>query len=1092
MPVMTPEIKSFTGLYKQANSFALPDGALEEATNFVLTRDGILSKRRGFYDFYTPSGQTLNNLHVYQSKIIGVFNNELAYFTETGTAPSKTGVKNALTGATVAVTDDRVSRVAESNNNLYLTSDNGVLKLEAYDGTVYSAGVPPAIDLRAKFTAANGPIAADTQVAWRVAFGRRDSNQNLLIGAPSDIIVLTNSAVVGAAWVCATNVITVTTTVAHNLAAGMQITVSNSTSDTSEVTAGTYTIASVPSATTFTFAFTVGDDASGNTLDYTATRVTLLEIGIPSEIDTLADGYFVQITRSTQTGDADVSPRANFKLIEERRLTAAELAAGVVFYEDDTDDILLGAELYTNPNSREGEAQANDRPPLCEDITLFKGHMVYAACTARHLMSLDMIDPASLATGNYVEVKVGTTVRRYVARTGVANETVRADSVADNGAGGFEINYVAHGLADGDRVYISNVVAGSLATGFYYVINRTADDFDISATPGGAAVAFAAETSVDFQGDFTRETAVTTVAWVRASNVVTVTSAAHGLAVGMTVYASNSSGGVPEVAAGLYTITAATTDTFSFAETATDDASGNTLDFAAFHAMFKIDTTSSSAAVKLRNTAQGFTKAVNRDADSLVYARYVSTITGTGADSVPGRMRLQAKGFTDAIYLRASTQTAGEAFFPVLPASFAAGDQVYSQNDDLPSTWFVSKSGEPEAVPLLNKFPTGARNQRLLRVVALRDVMLVIKADGVYRVTGDSVASFSVTPLDTTIACISASSVKKINDEVIFLSNQGWVRCTDSSVQIISRNIEDPVNAIVGDADIETLTGAVAYESEHLYLVSTREPDTDEASITYVYNVFTGTWTDSDVLLKQGIVGPSDTLYLIDTDGTVVRERKNQTKIDYCGQNYGVTVTAVAADELSATITSLDATPKAGWVIVKSDFFSRITGVTPLGSQSFTVTFAAETNLEASDTLQLYASYKSTAKLAPFHAGMVGRMKQYSQIMVHLRQSSVSELLFYFTNTYFDTSDYTTWTARESARQGWGQGPWGAFPWGDTDSINLSFGTTPMPPARVFVPAIAQRATFIQPVIEHDQAGEPIAIQAITFVVRPYGERVSA
>jgi hypothetical protein len=36
------------------------------------------------------------------------------------------------------------------------------------------------------------------------------------------------------------------------------------------------------------------------------------------------------------------------------------------------------------------------------------------------------------------------------------------------------------------------------------------------------------------------------------------------------------------------------------------------------------------------------------------------------------------------------------------------------------------------------------------------------------------------------------------------------------------------------------------------------------------------------------------------------------------------------------------------------------------------------------------------------------------------------------------------------------------------------------------------RGTYLQPIIAHDQAGEPLNIQALSFAIRPYGERVAA
>lgn len=1083
MPFAYPEIKDFAGIYKQANSFNVPDGALEQAENYVLAKDGVLQKQRGAYDYYDAesAGKTLNNLFLYQNKLIALMADGIGYFTNTGTSPNETGLLTTLSGATVTLSGLRVARSAQSNGNLYVTTDNGVVNLEAYNSTIRKAGVPPALDLRAAFSAANGPIAAQTQVAWRVVFGRRDANDNLLLGAPSDIVILTNSKIVGATWVRATNVVTVTTSSAHNLASSMQVVTSNAAGGTH--TAATYTI-TVTSATTFTFAETAGDDGSGNTLDYTATRTSRLEVSIPSEIDSASDTWFVQICRSSQSLDQAVSPDADFRLIDEHELTSAEITAGVLFYDDDLDDILLGEELYTNPNSREGELQANDRPPLCDDLTVFKNHVIYGKLTTRHLLNLQVIDASAITAAGYIEVKVDTTTRRYIARAGVANSAVKSTSVTSSS--GLLITYAAHGFSDGDTVYISKVTAGSLAVGTYYVRDKTTDTFKVTSTFGGTAAAFGSETQVEFQGDYTRETAVTLKAWARASNVVTVTSTAHGLSTGMQVAVTASSGGTPDVTSGIYTITVVDVDTFTFAETAANDASGNTLTYASWQPMFQVDATSTSPSVQLRNTAQGLVKAMNRDAASLLYGRYTSDI-----DDVPGKVRLQAKGFTGAMYLRASTAGIGGGLSPTLPASFSTGTQVYSRSSDKPHAFAAAKVGEPVAVPTGNTSNVGSRNANLIRNVALRDSMIVIKEDGVYRVTGDSVSNFVITPIDTTITAVARSSIQVINNQVMFLSNQGIVIVTDSSVQIVSRKIEELVQPVLANADIDEETSAVAYETDRLYMISTSQPNVDGTSKTLIYNVLNDRWTESTRTFKQGAIGPSDRLYTISTDNKVVRERKDQTKIDYCGQNYDVTVTAVAADMLSATITSAAAVPVSGWVVVKAEIFSRITAVESLGSNSYTITFRKETNLVAADALQIYAKYKSTIKLVPFHAGLVGRSKQFSEMSMHFRNTDVSELTFYFTNNFFDSSAYETWRAVDATTDGWGDGPWGAFVWGQADSIDIPTGTLPAPIARTLIPQLVARGTYIQPVIEHDQAGEPVNLQAIAWAVRAYGERVS-
>jgi len=1002
-----PEIKTLKGLYLQRNSFTVPDGALEEALNLVVKNDNILSSRRGFHTYFDPITGTLNNLFNYEDKLISAYSTKLTSYADTGTTPNETGSETAITGETISITNGRIARDLKANSNLYMTTDNGVIKMTAYNSITSTSGAPPGLDIGLDFVA--GSIAtvfgSGKIVGYRAVFGYRDANDNLVIGAPSQIATITNTEVTAASWVRASNVITVTYT-AHGLSSGMYMGVDNSTGGTADVGDGSYQI-TVTGANTFTFAETGLDDASGNTLDYHYAMPVRLEITIPSEISTSLP-WFYQIYRSSMQSSA-VGIFSDFKLITEHELTSAEISAKIAFFDDDIDDILLGAELYTNENSREGELQANFRPPLCEDVTYFKGHAIYVKCTTRHLIDLAVIDPSVVSATNYIEVKVSTT-RRYVAQTGVGNRTVRG-TISDDGSGNILITYTAHGFANGDKIYVSNVTAGTLTAGYYFVINKATDTIEISLTQGGTNVAFNSETSCYMEG---------------------VTEAA---------------GDYP---------------------------------------MFYLSA-SSSASVRLRDTAEGLVKAMNRDASSEVYAQYVSWIS-----DIPGKFRLQAKGFGLPIYLRASSTTVGTAFSPIFPDSFASGTQVVSSNENLPHVFFASKEGEPEAVPLTNFFPVGSKNSAIFRGAALRDSLILLKGDGVWRVTGDGPSNFTATLLDGTVICVAPNSVDIINNQVAFLSNQGVCFVTESSVQIISREgIEDPVQPILGQTDLAAQTAGISYESDRLYLLTTTEPNTTEASVTYAYNIITQEWTKWDTLFTGGVIGPKDKLFYLSTDNKIKRERKNQNRTDYGDQNYTITIDALNSTTLEMTLTIITGIPKNGDMIIKNSVITRINSDPLLISgNQYSCTIKAANNLAVLDTPILYSRYERRLKLSPFHAGLIGRLKFFAQMAVHLRDNAISRCFITFSGQTYGGSDEITWLAQTS-NAGWGNFPWGFEHWGQETGINLTVGTQPAAVIRIYIPAFQARNTFLQPIISHIEAGEPTNIQAFSFAVRPYGERLT-
>lgn len=1002
-----PEVRKFLGLYAQANSFGLPDGAMERCLNVTIDDDDVIIKSRGYYTYYTPLITTLNNIFLYERRLLAAFSTKMAYFTDTGVSPNEVGTATDLVGATVSVTGTRIARSFQQSGNFYMTSDNGVMKIDAFNGKVFNSGTPPGLDIRGNFLPENGPIPGDSEVGYRVVFGRRDINDNLLLGTPSDILTLTNAPLGDVAWTRSGGgpyTITVTSPL-HNLTPGMSLTIS----DGHGVPDGAYTVLTIPTANTFTFALSVDPGVSG-TLDYKTSRVALIEFSIPQGIEDAVDQYFFQLYRSTASSSGLTPPESDFRLVEETVLTAGEISAGFVSVQDDVEDILVefAPELYTNPNSREGELQANARPPLCEDVALFRNYAFYGNCQTRHLLNLDVIDAGSLANGDYIELKVDATLLRYYAVTGSGNRTVRSESIT-NAAGALQIDYLAHGFADGYKIYISSITGGTLNEGYYYVINQVGANFQISLTSGGSPVAYSAVTSLYFEG----------------------------------------------VTNGTYPI-------------------------------FQLDKISPSVATQLRNTAQGIVKAINRDPLTLTYANYIS-----GTVDTPGKMRFTGINFTGAIYVRASSTTAGEAFSPILPDSFASGTQVYSRNDAQPNVIFISKVGEPEAVPIVNSIIVGSKKAALLRILPLQDSVIVLKEDGVFKITGDNPGNFQATILDNTVIVVAASSAALLNNQVYFLANQGICVATDSAVEIVSRRIENVIEPVIGKTTLSMETAAVGYESARAYEISTILPNDDTKTITYVHNTINDTWTQASVLFSAGVVGPENKLFLVSSN-RILKERKYGNRLDFTGQNHAVTVSAVSTDLFSATINVTGYDPQPGDVLLKDDVFSRISEVVNLGSSNYVVAFQKVTNVAVSDSINLYERIVSEVKMAPFHAGEVGRVKQYSQLQFHTRGPSVTRMSITFTGPTFGGSEETEWLSTSVAQTGgWGAEPWGFFPWGLPDGLDISYMTLPAPAIRLWVPLFQQRSEFIQTQIVHREAGEAIEIQSMSWAIRGYGERTS-
>lgn len=109
----------------------------------------------------------------------------------------------------------------EQNGNLYFTTVNGIRKISASNTAGLStaqisyAGGVKALDLQLTIHAGPGFFSPDSLVAYRVLWGIKDNNQNLILGAPSERAILENTDPVNSKTVDVTFRIPRSITTAH-------------------------------------------------------------------------------------------------------------------------------------------------------------------------------------------------------------------------------------------------------------------------------------------------------------------------------------------------------------------------------------------------------------------------------------------------------------------------------------------------------------------------------------------------------------------------------------------------------------------------------------------------------------------------------------------------------------------------------------------------------------------------------------------------------------------------------------------------------------------------------------------------------------
>lgn len=188
------------GLNRQPNQLEVPPGSLTVAKNVNITRQDVIEPRRGFQlygDSFGSISDVTKQLFSYKLRILRHYSNVLQFDDGSGNFSDFSGsFSEAQTGLR--------TKSAEMNGNLYLTSSDGIKKISALtaadlttaSNVVVNAGAIPAIDVTGRVNYTYGDqtdfLVQDSAVAYRVVWGYRDNNNNLILGAPSQRIEVYN------------------------------------------------------------------------------------------------------------------------------------------------------------------------------------------------------------------------------------------------------------------------------------------------------------------------------------------------------------------------------------------------------------------------------------------------------------------------------------------------------------------------------------------------------------------------------------------------------------------------------------------------------------------------------------------------------------------------------------------------------------------------------------------------------------------------------------------------------------------------------------------------------------------------------------
>lgn len=476
-------------------------------------------------------------------------------------------------------------------------------------------------------------------------------------------------------------------------------------------------------------------------------------------------------------------------------------------------------------------------------------------------------------------------------------------------------------------------------------------------------------------------------------------------------------------------------------------------------------------------TKQSLIRVINQYTQDLVYAFDASD--GSTAASLPGDFYLQEQGIGGGPYNVFSSNTTcwSPTLDPSIGSPSLAGGGL--------GVGLCSKFQEPEAVPLANTINVGNPNFEWLRCFPLRNSIIVLKADGLFQLTGTTYP-FTVTTLDTGTILIAPESAVVLSNQVFAYTNQGVVGITETGPGILSRPIENILQRISSYlyTQFPVTTFGTAYETDRKYIMSTiaEGDDYQKATIQYVYDLITESWTTYSYPIAVWDILESPTehrLYVASADSSypfVFQERKSFTTIDFADIEEPATITAFdnSVTPPVVTVTST-ANAQVGWSLAQLV----LQGGVPTQVLNISVITAIidATHLAVTDAINWDLSNLSqTAYEQPIvvdvrYCPIIGSPQGQGNPGII---KFFKEIQFFFQNVNFDfltvrlSSDFVAGGAPLNlvpitASTGWGQFPWGQVPWGGNTNFTVQS-------IRTYIPLPVRRAHWLNIELSLQQA----------------------
>jgi hypothetical protein len=442
-----------------------------------------------------------------------------------------------------------------------------------------------------------------------------------------------------------------------------------------------------------------------------------------------------------------------------------------------------------------------------------------------------------------------------------------------------------------------------------------------------------------------------------------------------------------------------------------------------------------------------------------VVNRYTLNTTVSAYELTPNVFQVAMRALPGASFtVNSSVST---KFSTPLPAT--------ANNETRRNRVYISKLQRGDAVPVLNYIDCGSGNEDILRVIANRDAVFVLKTDGVWRISGDSVYNFSEELHDNTVSITAANAAVKLNNFIFAICETGLIAISNGGIEDkLGRPIERTLLALKQLTSFDSLAHSIAYDSDRKYILAcpTLAADTYSTQML-VLNFTTGSWTRWTIPSNAGTVSTSDDkLYIIRaSDDQTIKERKEYTTDDYADDEYAVTITTSTATTVS--LSSLPGPVVVGMTLRQGLSTSVITAINAL-----VLTVADSGLLWTAAAAKIYTPINIELEYVQEDMGNPGFLKHFSEVTFLFDEATFDSVTARF-KTNFERS-YLDTTLEGRATGDWGAEDWDDFTWGGAHEGQQAL--------RTYLPREVARAHWLNIRLDLEQAFTGFSLSGVSLL----------